>query len=90
MIDLDRTPISQNTRESDEDDMVGPAAPDAGNAGAKKKKGLQFESVYLDNMPKADMYEKSYMHRDEVNHVLVTPKYGILITGQARPRFARP
>lgn len=52
--------------------MVGPAVP---GAGGPKKKGLKFESVYLDHMPKADMYEKSYMHRDEVNRVLVTPKY---------------
>eukprot|EP01100_Stratorugosa_tubuloviscum_P015042 TRINITY_DN8434_c0_g1_i1.p1 TRINITY_DN8434_c0_g1~~TRINITY_DN8434_c0_g1_i1.p1 ORF type:complete len:648 (+),score=233.81 TRINITY_DN8434_c0_g1_i1:37-1944(+) len=38
----------------------------------KKKKILQFEQVYLDSLPCADMYEKSYMHRDTLTHTLVT------------------
>ena len=33
---------------------------------------LPFEKVYLENLPCAEMYEKSYMHRDVITHVLTT------------------
>ena len=33
---------------------------------------LDFEQQYLDALPSANMYEKSYMHRDTVNNVAVT------------------
>jgi len=33
---------------------------------------LAYEAVYLDNIPSAESYEQSYMHRDVVSHVLVT------------------
>lgn len=32
---------------------------------------LEFESNYLDALPSAEMYERSYMHRDEITHVVV-------------------
>jgi hypothetical protein len=32
---------------------------------------LQFEQQYLDALPNAQMYEKSYMHRDTVTHIVV-------------------
>jgi len=34
---------------------------------------LQFEKLYLDRLPCADMYEWSFMHRDRVTHILVIP-----------------
>ncbi len=33
---------------------------------------LEFEHVYIQNMPCAEGYERSYMHRDVVSHVTVT------------------
>ncbi|KAE9600558.1 putative peptidylprolyl isomerase transcription factor WD40-like family [Lupinus albus] len=36
------------------------------------KRPLQFEQAYLDTLPSANMYEKSYMHRDVVTHVAVS------------------
>lgn len=36
----------------------------------KKRRKLDHEHVYLENLPNADMYEKSYMHRDEVTQVI--------------------
>jgi len=38
----------------------------------KKRKILEFEQQYLDALPSGQMYEKSYMHRDTVTHVVVT------------------
>jgi len=33
---------------------------------------LEFEHVYLENLPCASMYERSYMHRDVITHVACT------------------
>jgi len=33
---------------------------------------LAYEQVYLDNIPSAESYEQSYMHRDVISHVFVT------------------
>eukprot|EP00793_Prasinoderma_coloniale_P006994 PRCOL_00001826-RA len=65
----------------DSDDDVGPAPAAAGGEGddgpspaahtAKKRKrrALEGEAAYVSALPSADMYEKSYMHRDTVLHV---------------------
>lgn len=36
---------------------------------------LPHEQLYISRMPSAEMYEKSYMHRDAINFVAVT-RYG--------------
>lgn len=33
---------------------------------------LEYEKLYLENLPDAECYEKSYMHRDVITHVVVT------------------
>ncbi|XP_065868079.1 peptidyl-prolyl cis-trans isomerase CYP71 isoform X1 [Euphorbia lathyris] len=54
--------------ESEEETAIGPGpAPKA-----RAKRPLQFEHAYLDSLPSANMYEKSYMHRDVVSHVAVS------------------
>jgi peptidylprolyl isomerase domain and WD repeat-containing protein 1 len=58
-----------------DDEPVGPAMPLA-----KKKKVLPFEQVYLDSLPCTEMYETSYMHRDAVTFVAVTPGTDFFIT----------
>ncbi|NXD44567.1 PPWD1 protein, partial [Copsychus sechellarum] len=40
---------------------------------------LEFEHVYLENLPSASMYERSYMHRDVITHVACT-KTDFIIT----------
>lgn len=32
---------------------------------------LEHEAAYLATLPSAEMYERSYMHRDVVTHVVV-------------------
>ncbi|KAK1287378.1 hypothetical protein QJS10_CPB19g00343 [Acorus calamus] len=49
---------------------------------ARPKRPLQFEQAYLDSLPSANMYEKSYMHRDVVTHVAVSAA-DFFITGSA-------
>ena len=46
----------------------------------KPKKKLRHESLYLDNLPSAVLYEKSYMHRDVVSHVAVARSCEFVVT----------
>ncbi|XP_033844876.1 peptidylprolyl isomerase domain and WD repeat-containing protein 1 [Periophthalmus magnuspinnatus] len=59
------------------DEWVGPMPSEATKN--KKRKFLEFESVYLDNLPSAAMYERSYMHRDVITHI-VCSKTDFVIT----------
>uniref|UniRef100_A0A915IT14 peptidylprolyl isomerase n=1 Tax=Romanomermis culicivorax TaxID=13658 RepID=A0A915IT14_ROMCU len=45
----------------------------------KKIKKLKFEDAYLRNIPAAEAYQKSFMHRDTVTHVMST-KTDFIIT----------
>ncbi|XP_071507877.1 peptidylprolyl isomerase domain and WD repeat-containing protein 1-like [Diadema antillarum] len=62
----------KRTVEDDEQDeeWIGPMPAEASKP--KKKKFLEFEDVYLANMPSAELYEKSFMHRDVITHVAAT------------------
>lgn len=55
-----------------------------GSAGHPAKKRIAHvpnEQSYLDALPRAQMYEKSYMHRDDVTHAVWTPNTDFLVTG---------
>lgn len=65
----------------EEEGMIGPGAALAA-APARPKRPLQFEQAYLDSLPSAHMYEKSYMHRDVVTHVAVSAA-DFFITGSS-------
>lgn len=58
----------------DEEETVGPLPVESSqeNTETKKRKSLPYERVYLENLPSAMMYEKSYMHRDTVTHIVCT------------------
>ncbi|KAI9091714.1 hypothetical protein DFS34DRAFT_584331 [Phlyctochytrium arcticum] len=60
--------------DNDSDSDVGPM-PDMPESTVQKKKKarvLKHERLYLENLPSADMYERSLMHRDIVNFVAMT------------------
>lgn len=56
--------------EEDDDEVIGPLPAPAPKP--KKKRVLEFEKVYLGNIPSAESYEKSFMHRDVITHILAT------------------
>jgi len=60
--------------DGEEEPMAGPMPPKP-----KKRKVLAFESNYLDALPSAEMYERSYMHRDEIHHIVTAGEF--FITG---------
>ncbi|KAF5291755.1 hypothetical protein FQA39_LY14243 [Lamprigera yunnana] len=65
MSDEEKTIVKkQNDDETEEEPVAGPKQ--------KKRKVLQHENLYLENLPCAESYERSYMHRDVVTHCLVT------------------
>jgi peptidylprolyl isomerase domain and WD repeat-containing protein 1 len=33
---------------------------------------LKHELLYLENLPNAESYERSYMHRDVITHIVAT------------------
>jgi peptidylprolyl isomerase domain and WD repeat-containing protein 1 len=37
----------------------------------KRPKVVKFEKLHLDLLPNAELYERSYMHRDLVTHIVV-------------------
>lgn len=66
---------------SEEEEWIGPRPDEATLYLINKKiKVLEHEQMYLDHLPCAEYYEKSYMHRDTVTHVVVT-KTDFIITG---------
>ncbi|XP_031622174.1 peptidylprolyl isomerase domain and WD repeat-containing protein 1 [Contarinia nasturtii] len=79
MSDNDEPTTTKRPHESDDkagdddessDGWIGPLPTDA--APVKKRKVLEYEKLYLENLPDAECYEKSYMHRDVITHVVVT------------------
>lgn len=48
--------------------------PSAENGAARKKRRavLPHERLYLEHLPDADRYYKSFMHRDNLNFVVMT------------------
>lgn len=68
-------------REEQVDAEVGPMLPESlGQPSSKKRKVLPFEDQYLERLPLADMYEKSFMHKDWVTHVAFAPSTEFFIS----------
>ncbi|XP_011499182.1 PREDICTED: peptidylprolyl isomerase domain and WD repeat-containing protein 1 isoform X2 [Ceratosolen solmsi marchali] len=65
------------TTEDENEESIGPSPTDA--IGPKKQRVLEYEKVYLNNLPSCECYEKSYMHRDIITHIVVT-KTNFIVT----------
>eukprot|EP01119_Soliformovum_irregulare_P009309 TRINITY_DN2253_c0_g2_i3.p1 TRINITY_DN2253_c0_g2~~TRINITY_DN2253_c0_g2_i3.p1 ORF type:complete len:398 (-),score=112.50 TRINITY_DN2253_c0_g2_i3:180-1373(-) len=48
----------------------------------KKPKVLEFESLLLSKLPTAEAYERSYMHRDVVTHIIISSTDFIITASQ--------
>lgn len=72
-------PPAADDAPSDSDDDMGPMPMPAGES-AKRRRTLEYEHLYLEQLPNADRYHKSLMHRDTVNHVSVTRTTDFVIT----------
>ncbi|XP_064385842.1 peptidylprolyl isomerase domain and WD repeat-containing protein 1-like [Halichondria panicea] len=72
--------ISAGSPPPAEEEVIGPMPVAPENAAKKRKKVLPYEKMYLDNLPCAEMYQTSYMHRDVITH-LISTKTDFLVTG---------
>ncbi|KAJ1982459.1 Peptidyl-prolyl cis-trans isomerase cyp15 [Dimargaris verticillata] len=63
---------SNHNSSDDDSDAIGPLPPTAAAQPKKKRRVLHHEQLYVDELPSAEMYERSYMHRDVVNNVVVS------------------
>jgi len=73
-----KRPAGEEEDDSD-DDFVGPSID---SFQKKKKKYLEYEHVYLENLPCGTNYERSFMHRDVVTKVLVTKTDFVITSSQ--------
>lgn len=81
MSDAKRKHDEEDGEEGSEEEWIGPRPQEAAaEPRIKKIKVLEHEQMYLENLPCAEYYEKSYMHRDTVTHVVVT-KTDFIVTG---------
>ncbi|CCA72530.1 probable cyclophilin E [Serendipita indica DSM 11827] len=58
--------------EASSGDEIGPMPVQETQIVRKKRKVLPHEKIYLDHLPSADQYYKSFMHRETVNFVVAT------------------
>ncbi|KAH8371538.1 hypothetical protein KR093_007911 [Drosophila rubida] len=72
--------VAEPEVEGEDEGWIGPMPSEQSAAvPAKKKKVLPYEHIYLENLPNAESYERSYMHRDVITH-LVSTKTEFVIT----------
>ena len=83
--------VEEESDSSDDEDF-GPSIALAAPAEAKSKprkrkrrkiKVLRHEKLYVSRLPCAEMYEKSYMHRRVVTHVVVAQATGFVVTASS-------
>ncbi|TNN39414.1 Peptidylprolyl isomerase domain and WD repeat-containing protein 1 [Liparis tanakae] len=67
----------EGEKNGEDEEWVGPMPNEATTT--KKRKVLEYERVYLENLPSAVMYERSYMHRDVITQI-VCSKTDFIIT----------
>lgn len=65
------------------DEIVGGQNTSAAVHVSKKRKirTLPFEKLFLNNLPSSVQYERSFMHRDVVTHIVVSKATEFIITG---------
>lgn len=49
----------------------------------EKRQPSKFESSLLDKLPQEELYEKSYMHKEEVSHILSSSLHKFIFTASA-------
>lgn len=81
MAETEKRPLDFDDDDDDSDDGFGGIAPAPQPAKQKKRKVLKNAHVYLDNLPKGEMYEKSFMHRDSVIFAVSSYSAGFIVTG---------
>ncbi|KAG7301740.1 Peptidylprolyl isomerase domain and WD repeat containing protein 1 [Plutella xylostella] len=78
----ENTENANKEEEEEGDAWIGPMPSEATATKPKKRKVLEFESLYIENLPSSETYERSYMHRDVVTHIVVTKTDFVITASQ--------
>jgi WD40 repeat protein len=70
----------QTTRDESDDDDTQTNASNKEDQQAAKRKVLPFAHLFLARLPNSAMYERSYLHRDVVSHVLAVASADFFVT----------
>ena len=68
----------KETEANSDDEDIGPQPSEM--VAKKPRKEIKFEHLFIDNLPSIESYERSYMHRDVITHILVTPRTDFIIS----------
>ncbi|KAH9631712.1 hypothetical protein HF086_014713 [Spodoptera exigua] len=77
-----RSSVDEKEESDENDGWIGPMPSEASKPKPKKRKVLEFESLYIENLPSSETYEFSYMHRDVVTHIVVTKTDFVITASQ--------
>ncbi|KAF9820473.1 hypothetical protein SFRURICE_009892 [Spodoptera frugiperda] len=77
-----RSSVDEKEEPDENDGWIGPMPSEASKPKPKKRKVLEFESLYIENLPSSETYEFSYMHRDVVTHIVVTKTDFVITASQ--------
>ncbi|XP_022820066.1 peptidylprolyl isomerase domain and WD repeat-containing protein 1 [Spodoptera litura] len=77
-----RSSVDEKEETDENDGWIGPMPSEASKPKPKKRKVLEFESLYMENLPSSETYEFSYMHRDVVTHIVVTKTDFVITASQ--------
>ena len=69
---MDSDPKPEVAKKAPEEELVGP--------NPRKLQKMDLYDLVLENIPTADNYEVSYMHRDIVNNIIASSKVDYIIT----------
>ncbi|TFK88196.1 peptidyl-prolyl cis-trans isomerase [Polyporus arcularius HHB13444] len=75
-----RDPNAMDAEDEDDEDVGPMPMPQEGHLAKKKRKVLPHEKLYLEHLPSADRYYKSFMHRDVINFNVFTRTEFLLTT----------
>ncbi|CAD7931451.1 unnamed protein product [Amoebophrya sp. A25] len=75
--------IPEEKEDESSSDDCGPM-PVAEEPKKKKRKILQHADVYRGNLPNGLMYERSFMHREPLKHICVSPETDFVVTGSEK------
>lgn len=72
--------IEPQEEEEEKEEAPKSPTPEEKEKLAKKLKNEQLERLYLTNLPSAENYERSFMHRETITHLIVT-QTDFIVTG---------
>lgn len=85
MMSVDPSVKRKESGDEEDEEVVGPQMEEM-MAHRKKRKVVEYEKVYLENLASSEAYEKSFMHREIVSHILMSPKTDFLVTASTDGR----